>query len=139
MTISALDIIGFAGDPQNQQAHDINAALVEANTDIAAAVTTAATAAGVLDAAQTTAIIAALAALTVRGVATIINTATTVVVTHNLATTPLPGDIVVCPIEAWGSALQFLVHTLTATEFTIEVDQDPTQDVDFAWQFQQVD
>ena len=67
------------------------------------------------------------------GSVTLANGDTTVVVTHGLSATPTAGDIMVTPIEGWGSALQFWVTTLTATQFTITVDQDPGADVDFAW------
>jgi hypothetical protein len=36
-------------------------------------------------------------------------------------------------MELWGAATQFAAHTPTSTQFTINVDQDPGQDVDFAW------
>jgi hypothetical protein len=67
------------------------------------------------------------------GVATLANGNTTIVVTHGLDVTPDIQDISVTPIEAWGSATQFWINTPTSTQFTINVDQDPTQDVDFAW------
>ncbi len=69
----------------------------------------------------------------VNGTATLVNGNTTIVVTHGLALTPDIQDIVVTPIEAWGSMLQFWVDTPTATQFTINANQDPGQDVDFAW------
>jgi len=68
-----------------------------------------------------------------RGQATLVNGQTAIVVTHGLAVTPLAEDISVHPIEAWGAATTFWVDTITSTQFTINVDQDPTQDVDFAW------
>jgi hypothetical protein len=67
------------------------------------------------------------------GTATILNGSTAVVVTHGLSVTPGIEDISVTPIELWGTATQFRATNPTATEFTIEVDQDPGQDVDFAW------
>jgi hypothetical protein len=67
------------------------------------------------------------------GTATLINGSTAVVVTHGLGVTPDIEDISVTPIEAWGAATQFWISTPTSTQFTIEVDQDPGQDVDFAW------
>ena len=54
-------------------------------------------------------------------------------VAHGLDETPVAGDIQVTPIEAWGVAVSFWVDTVTATEFTINVDADPEQDVDFSW------
>lgn len=127
MTISSIPVVGYDGDPQNQQSKDINTSLGQANTDITATVAAATAADNAQD------------ALFGRGVATLLDTTTAIVVTHGLATTPLSGDIMVCPIEDWGAMTSFWVDTLTATEFTINADQDPTADVDFAWQFQQVD
>lgn len=67
------------------------------------------------------------------GTATITNGTTSVTVTHGLDVTPSAGDIAVHPIETLGSASFFWVDTITATQFDINVDADPTQDVDFAW------
>lgn len=67
------------------------------------------------------------------GVATLLNGQTAIVVTHGLGFTPAAGDVMVTPIEAWGAMLQFYIDTYTATQFTIHADQDPGQDVDFAW------
>jgi hypothetical protein len=67
------------------------------------------------------------------GVVTLEDGNTTVVVTHGLGVTPDLKDISVTPSEAWGAATQFWKHTPTSTQFTIEVDQDPGQDVDFSW------
>lgn len=67
------------------------------------------------------------------GTATLVSGTTSIAVTHGLAVTPIAGDIAVTPIEAWGSMTQFYIDTYTATQFTIHADQNPTQDVDFAW------
>lgn len=67
------------------------------------------------------------------GTATLANGNTSVAVTHGLGVTPDIQDISVTPIEAWGSMTQFWINTPTSTQFTINVDQDPGQDVDFAW------
>jgi hypothetical protein len=67
------------------------------------------------------------------GTATLANGTTSIVISHGLSCTPVAGDIVVTPIEAWGSMTQFYVDTYTSTQFTIHADQNPTQDVDFAW------
>ena len=107
--VAPLSSEGFAGDP-------VHARIVSLN-----------------------ALLAALKDCFSRGVATVLNTATTVVVTHGLGWTPAPGDIVVCPAEDVGLVTSFWVDTYTATEFTINVDQDPGADVDFAWQAQQLD
>ncbi len=68
-----------------------------------------------------------------KGQATLVNGTTSIAVAHGLAVTPDPEDIRVVPIEAWGSATEFWVDTVGAAEFTINVDADPGQDVDFAW------
>ncbi len=65
--------------------------------------------------------------------ATLVNGQTSIVVTHGLAITPSAGDIMVTPIEAWGNMTQFYIDTYTSTQFTIHSDQNPGQDVDFAW------
>lgn len=67
------------------------------------------------------------------GTATLLNGNTSIVVTHSLDVTPAAGDIVVTPMENWGSMTEFYIDTYTATQFTIHADQDPGEDVDFAW------
>lgn len=67
------------------------------------------------------------------GTATLANGNTTIAVTHGLAVTPGVGDIMVTAIETLASASFFWITTLTSTQFTITVNTDPTQDVDFAW------
>ena len=67
------------------------------------------------------------------GTATLVNGQTTIAVTHGLDVTPAAGDVMLTPIEAWGSMTEFRVSTYTSTQFTITADQDPGQDVDFAW------
>ena len=67
------------------------------------------------------------------GVATLANATTSIVVTHGLSVTPVAGDIMVTPIEPWGAMTEFYIDTYTATQFTIHADQNPAQDVDFAW------
>jgi len=67
------------------------------------------------------------------GTATLVNGQTSIVVNHGLAVTPAAGDIMVTPIEAWGAMTEFYIDTYTSTQFTIHADQDPGQDVDFAW------
>jgi hypothetical protein len=78
-------------------------------------------------------IVTLVADLRENGVATLLDGNTTIVVTHGLGVTPDLEDISVTPIEAWGAATQFWISTPTSTQFTITVDQDPGQDVDFAW------
>lgn len=67
------------------------------------------------------------------GTATLVNGTTSIVVTHGLAVTPVAGDIMVTPIETLATATKFYIDTYTETQFTIHVDVNPTQDVDFAW------
>ena len=67
------------------------------------------------------------------GIATLVNGTTSIAVNHGLAVTPVVGDIVVTPIEAWGNMTQFYIDTYTSTQFTIHADINPGQDVDFAW------
>lgn len=67
------------------------------------------------------------------GTATLANGTTSIAVNHGLDVTPSAGDIVVTPIETWGNMTQFYIDTYTSTQFTIHADQNPGQDVDFAW------
>ena len=56
------------------------------------------------------------------GTATIANTTTSIVVTHGLATTPTR---VLLTARLWSLAAKAWITTLTATQFTINVDVDP--------------
>ena len=67
------------------------------------------------------------------GTATLANGTTSIAVAHGLAVTPVAGDIMVTPIETLASASFAWIDTYTSSHFTIHVDADPTQDVDFAW------
>ena len=67
------------------------------------------------------------------GIATLVNGQTAIVVTHGLAVTPIAGDIMITPVETLASAAEYRIGSYTSTQFTITVDADPTQDVDFAW------
>lgn len=67
------------------------------------------------------------------GTATLVNGQVAIVVNHGLDVTPAAGDIMVTPMESLGAASMFWIDTYTATQFTIHVDVNPTQDVDFAW------
>ena len=67
------------------------------------------------------------------GTATLVSGQTAIAVAHGLAVTPVAGDIMVTPIETLASASFAWIDTYTATQFTIHVNADPTQDVDFAW------
>jgi len=68
-----------------------------------------------------------------RDTTTLLNTTTSIAVTHGCNYTPNAGDISVHPIESLGSASYWYVDTITSTQFTIHVDADPGQDIDFAW------
>lgn len=107
--VAALPGEGHPGDPVNERVRLINAMLT------------------------------ALKSAFGRGTATLVNGQTSIVVTHGLGWTPAAGDIQVTPMEALGAATEFFVDTYTATQFTINVDLNPTQDVDFAWAAQQLD
>jgi len=67
------------------------------------------------------------------GTATIANGSTSVAVNHGLDVTPSDGDITVTPTGAWGAMTEFYIGNYTSTQFTIYADQDPGQDVTFAW------
>lgn len=67
------------------------------------------------------------------GTATLVNGQVAIVVAHGLDVTPAAGDIMVTPMESLGAASEFYIDTYTAANFTIHVDVNPTQDVDFAW------
>lgn len=74
------------------------------------------------------------AGLTVKGTATIAAASSSIAVTHGLGRTPLATEIMVNPIETLGSASFWWVDTLTPTQFTINVNANPTgADVDFVW------
>jgi hypothetical protein len=70
------------------------------------------------------------------GTATITTSNTSVVVTHELGYTPLPGNISVNPTTSLGSASSWWFDTITATQFTIRVNTAPGSSVSFAWQAQ---
>jgi len=67
------------------------------------------------------------------GTATLASGTTFIAVNHGLNVTPAAGDIVVTPIEDWGNMTKFWIGGYTSTQFTIYADQNPGQDVDFAW------
>jgi hypothetical protein len=69
------------------------------------------------------------------GTATVANGSTTVVVTHGLSITPTLRDISITPTNSLGNATKFWISTLTATQFTINVNADPgVTTATFAWQ-----
>jgi len=67
------------------------------------------------------------------GTATVLNTTTSIVVNHGLATTPT--RVQITPTENPTNAVSFWwVDTLTATQFTIHVNADPgASNLDFDW------
>ena len=67
------------------------------------------------------------------GIETLLNGQTSVVTSHGCDYTPSAGDISVTAIESLGSASYWYVDTITSTQFTIRVNVNPGQDVDFAW------
>lgn len=75
-----------------------------------------------------------------RGTATVANGATTVVVTHGLASTstaptPAAKDFLVTPTNGLGAATKYWISAVTATTFTITVDADPgATTATFVWQ-----
>jgi len=72
------------------------------------------------------------------GTATISNGNTSIVVNHGCDYTPSAKDIDVHPIESLGSASFWWVDTITSTQFTIHVNADPGQDVDFKWSVRRI-
>ena len=72
------------------------------------------------------------------GTATISNGSTSIVVSHGCDYTPSAEDIDVHPIESLGSANFWWVDTITSTQFTIHVNADPGQDVDFKWSVRRI-
>ena len=67
------------------------------------------------------------------GTGTLVSGTTSIAIHHGLRSTPVAGDIVVTPIETWGSMTKFWIGNYTSTTFTIYADTNPMQDVDFAW------
>lgn len=69
------------------------------------------------------------------GSAAVLNTTSSVVVTHNLSATPAQADILVVPIVDLAAAgiIRWWVSAVTATTFTITVNAATTADAFFAW------
>lgn len=59
------------------------------------------------------------------GTAVIASGTTSIVVTHGLSVTPSAKDIIVNPTNSMGAATKYWVNTITASEFTINVDSNP--------------
>ncbi|MHA1370483.1 MAG: hypothetical protein ACTSRA_12320, partial [Promethearchaeota archaeon] len=68
-----------------------------------------------------------------QGTATIVSGTTSIDVSHGLDITPEAGDVVVTPVNTWGSMTSFYVGNYTSTTFTIYANTDPGKDVTFAW------
>lgn len=67
------------------------------------------------------------------GTVALLNGTTSVNVTHGCDYTPSAGDIDIHAIEALGNSSYCIVDSITSSQFTVHVDTDPVQDVDFAW------
>lgn len=68
------------------------------------------------------------------GTAVVPNGATTIVVNHGLSVTPVAGNISVTATNSLGTATKFWFSTITATQFTINVDVNPgVPTATFAW------
>ena len=72
------------------------------------------------------------------GTATVANTTTSIAVAHGCDYTPAEEDIDVHPIETLNNASFWWVDTITSTQFTINVNADPGQDVDFKWSVRRI-
>lgn len=59
------------------------------------------------------------------GTAVVANGATTIVVSHLMSDTPTAGQIKITPTNNLGNASHWWVSSITATQFTINVDSDP--------------
>ena len=59
-----------------------------------------------------------------QGTATVLNTTTSIVVTHGLPYTPVAGDIMIWFCKTGNSATCY-IDTYTSTQFTIRLDSDP--------------
>lgn len=59
-----------------------------------------------------------------QGTATVLNTTTSIVVTHGLPYTPVDGDIMIWFCKT-GNAATCYIDTYTAANFTIHVNADP--------------
>jgi len=72
------------------------------------------------------------------GTATLANGTVAIVVPHGCDYTPRARDISVNPIETLNNASFWWVDTIGAVNFTINVDANPGQDVDFKWSVAQM-
>lgn len=71
------------------------------------------------------------------GTETINNPATSVVATHNQPQTPSTADIDIRLLNDAAGVTRYFVDTITATQFTINVDTTPTVSAQFAWKVNQ--
>lgn len=60
-------------------------------------------------------------------------TAATKAVTHGLGVTPAVGDIMITPVADISPAVRWWISGLTSSQFTINLDQAPTNPAAFAW------
>lgn len=67
------------------------------------------------------------------GQATLSSGSTSVTVAHGLDVTPDPEDIRITALGDLGAASYYYITGVGTSSFDINVDADPTQDVDFAW------
>lgn len=68
------------------------------------------------------------------GTATVVSGTTSIAVTHGLGVTPGVNDILITAKENWGNANEWWVDTMTSTQFTINTDTNPGENVALAWQ-----
>lgn len=68
------------------------------------------------------------------GISTIVSGATTVVVTHGLAVTPLIRDIMLTRAGGNAGSTDLYAGTITSTQFTINTAAAPSSDMPVAWQ-----
>jgi hypothetical protein len=69
-----------------------------------------------------------------RGNSTIPSGSTSVVVAHSLLETPAVSDIRLSPTSGWGAATQWWISNVTASSFTINVNNNPTVSINFGWE-----
>ncbi len=67
-----------------------------------------------------------------KGTAYVLSGVTSGVVTHGLAVTPVAQDVLITPVT-WGSAGKYFLSTLNASQFTVNVNADPTLTAVFGW------
>jgi len=68
-----------------------------------------------------------------RGLATILNTTSSIVVTHGLGVTPSTSDISISPINGEAASSAWRVGSANSTDFTLSVNSSVTSDAGYAW------